>query len=129
LPKVGETVERNGYTLSVAKFEPASKPSGFGIRRPGNKLVGVELIIGNTNTNRLTVNPGSAELVDTGGFVYRFSLAGQYGKQLDVGDIGKGEKVRGWIAFEIPSDATVWAIRMPLGSPFGSEYLYAGVSR
>ncbi len=125
--KLGTTADNGGYTLSVVAFEPAPKLSRFYSATPGYKLVAAEVIVGNNKDDKMSVNPLYAHLVDTRGFVWQVELGGRDGNQLDAGDIGKGEKARGWVAFEIPADATPDAVRMDYGSLFSPISVYAAV--
>ncbi len=125
--KAGTSVDVGGYTLSVVGFELAPKPSVIYKPPPGYKLVAVEVIVGNNKDDKMSVNPLNAHLVDTRGFVWQVELGGRDGKQLDSGEIGKGEKVRGWISFEIPTDATPDAVRMEYGNMFSPTSVYGAV--
>jgi hypothetical protein len=125
--KVGATVDTAGYTLSVVAFEPIAKPSIIYAAKPGYKLVAVEIVVGNNKDDKMSVNPLYAHLVDTRGFLWAVKLGGRDGKQMDSGDIGKGEKVRGWVAFEIPTDATPDAIQYGFGNLFSPTKVYSAV--
>ena len=125
--KVGATVDTAGYTLSVVAFEPIAKPSIIYAAKPGYKLVAVEIVVGNNKDDKMSVNPLYAHLVDTRGFLWAVKLGGRDGKQMDSGDIGKGEKVRGWVAFEIPNDAMPDAIQYGFGNLFSPTNVYSAV--
>ncbi|CAB4147392.1 Domain of unknown function DUF4352 [uncultured Caudovirales phage] len=128
-PKSGETAEAQGYTLSAVGLEPVAKPGILYLVKKGYKLVGVEIVVGNTKADSASVNELNASIVDTRGFVWPMELAGRDGKGLDAGKIGKGERMRGWVAFEMPDDAIPDAVRYDAGGLFDSIVLYAGVSK
>lgn len=125
--KAGTTAESAGYTLSVVGFEPIAKPSIIYTAKPGYKLVAAEIVVGNNKDDKMSVNPLYTHLVDTRGFLWAAKLGGRDGKQIDSGEIGKGEKVRGWVAFEIPTDATPDAIQYGFGNLFSPTKVYSAV--
>lgn len=128
LTKLGETAESPSISLMVSAFEEKPKPGILYRSRAGYKLVAAEIIIGNPGANKLSVNPLYVRLVDSNGFLWEAELGGRDGKQLDSGDIDKGEKVKGWVAFTIPTDAVPSAIRVD-ADVFGDVVAYAGLSK
>jgi hypothetical protein len=66
-----------------------------------------------------------AILVDSNGFVYQPELAGRDG-QLDTVDLNAGEKAKGWVAFEVPENATPASIKYSV-EMFSNKLLQVGV--
>lgn len=125
IPKLGETAEEQGYSLSVTSVKDPAQPGMLYSPKEGTKLVGAELILGNVSgSEALSVNPLYAYLVDKDGYIYGAELAGM-DSQLDVVDLAVGEKVKGWVSFTLPKDAVPSYIKYQL-SPFGNTYLISG---
>jgi len=112
---LGDAVEQDGYTLSVVTFEDPTVPNTLYQAVEGQKLVAVEIVVGNVSGEQFTTNPASATLVDGEGFLHPPKLGSRDG-QLALQALNPGEKIRGWIAFEIPSEAIVASIKYPAGS-------------
>ena len=71
------------------------------------KLVAVEITLENTSSSdTLSVIPLYAFLVDNNGYVYSAELGGSNKGQIDTHNLAPGEKIKGWIAYMIPEDAT-----------------------
>ena len=114
--------EQYGYSLSSTAVEDPTTPSMFYEAKEGYKLVAIEIIVSNISGKTLSVYPSDAILVDSNGFVYRLEeLAGRDG-QLAVVNLNTGEKVKGWVAFEIPEDATPASIKY-LVETFSNKFL------
>ncbi|MDH7489935.1 MAG: DUF4352 domain-containing protein, partial [Anaerolineae bacterium] len=107
---LGDVFEQYGYSLSATAVEDPTTPGMFYKAKAGYKLVAVEIVVGNVSGETLGVNPLYATLVDSNGFVYQPELAGRDG-QLATVDLNAGEKVKGWVAFEVPEDATLASIK------------------
>jgi hypothetical protein len=122
---LGDIVERYGYLLSAITVEDPTTPGMFYEPESGKKLIAVEIIVGNVSGEALSVNPLYATLVDSGGFIYQPELAGREGQIVTV-DLSPGEKARGWIAFEVPEEATVASIKYAVET-FGSKVLQASL--
>jgi hypothetical protein len=124
---LGDVVEHYGCLLSAIAAEDPATPGMFYQDESGKKLVAVEIIVGNVSSEILGVNPLKATLVDGDGFTYQAELAARDG-QIATCDLSPGEKVRGWIAFEIPEGATGASIKYAVES-FGSKVLQASLTR
>lgn len=128
---LGQADEQHGYSLTAVQVEDPALPGMFYEPRPGTKLVAVEIIVGNVDAEPLSTNPLYTILVDAQGFVYTAELGGrdsQQDGQLDCIDLNKGEKVRGWIAFEVPSDAILHSLKYQV-ELFEDRYLRAGLAQ
>lgn len=126
LPRLGDVVEQFGYSLSASSLEDPAPPGILYEPKEGHKLVAVEIIVGNTSGDQITVNPLNAILVDSDGFLYAPELAGRDG-QIEVVDLTPGLKARGWVAFTIPDAAIPSSIKYAI-EPFSSAILQAGLS-
>ena len=103
---LGDVVEQGGIWLTALAVQDPATPGMFASIGEGNKLVAVEVVIGNTTDTPLSVNTFYAELVDTDGFTYQSKfMALDIDIELDTVTLFKGEKAKGWIAFEIPLEA------------------------
>jgi len=128
LPGLGEVVENFGYSLSATAVENPATPGILYTPRQGYKLVAIEIILGNASGSQsLSVNPLYAYLVDDDGFVYSTELGGRE-NQVATGQLSIGEKVRGWVAFEIPDNATPASIKYAT-ELFSGNYLQAGLTQ
>ena len=107
---LGEMVESEGYSLVVEVIEDPASPGILYTPLEGTRLVAVEIAVGNESGELITVNPLNTILVDTNGYLYEAELAGS-DNQLDLVDLNAGERVRGWVAFEIPEDAVPESVR------------------
>ena len=115
------------YTLEVVGVEdPTEENSVFYEAEEGQKLVAVEIVVSNIEGETITVNPLNATLVDDEGFTYGAELAARDGGQIEVMDIAPGEKVRGWIPFEIPENAKPTSIKYST-STFGGTTLQVNI--
>jgi hypothetical protein len=106
MPKLGETLQQGGYSLSATTVEDPATPGMFYKPETGKKLVAVEIIVGNVSVAKnLDVNALYATLIDKEGFTYKAEL-GSRDEQIETVQLAQGEKVRGWVAFKVP-EATV----------------------
>jgi len=106
--KLGDVVEKDGCTLSAITVEDPATPNEYLTElEEGTKMIGVEIVVGCTTCESISVNPLSASLVDNEGFTYQVELGGlENFEQIATVDIGPGEKVKGWVGFAIPEANT-----------------------
>ncbi len=123
---LGDVVEAHGMLLAALTVEDPTTPGMFYKATEGKKLVAVEIIVGNLSDEPLSVNPLNATLLDSEGFVYEPELAGRDG-QIATVDLSYGEKVRGWIAFEMPEDALPASIKLA-ASIFSDDFVRANLA-
>ena len=90
------------YSLSVVGVEDPATPRPRHEPKEGTKALAVEVILGNVSGDTHRVNPLNGTLVDQDGFSYYPELAAREGGYIDGIDLAPGEKVRGWIPFEVP---------------------------
>ena len=110
VPKVTyETVEagKNSYTVNEIR-DPA--PPGLGGVAVGKRLVAVDItqvgLVDEAPYNRLYFS-----VQDSDGYVYDYSFArADIEPNLRSGELAKGQKVRGWVTFELPESAILVSI-------------------
>lgn len=126
--KLGDTVEMDGFSLTVTSVDDPCKPSGFYTVKSGNRVIGVNVILANVSSqDKLSVNPLYATLIDSEGFTYQAAL-GSCDSQVDTVELAKGEKVRGTIGYEIPKDAKPASLKYQT-NPLGGSTLQAGLTK
>lgn len=124
---LGDVTEDFGYLLSAVNVEDPAKPGMFYTPESGKKLVAVEIIVGVSSGDPLSVNPLGTELLDSEGFSYQAELGG-VDNQLATVDISTGEKVKGWVAFSIPEEATPSSIKYSI-ELFGDTEIKANLEQ
>jgi hypothetical protein len=122
---LGDLVEQDGYSLVAEVLEDPTTPGSLYEPAEGRKLVAVQIVVGNEDAQPFTVNPLSAYLIDAGGYVYTAELGGR-AEQLELVDLGPGERVRGWVSFEIPEGSLPARIKYQM-TGFPLIELYAGL--
>jgi hypothetical protein len=110
IPSLGDVVEKDGYSLSAANVEDPATPGILYEAKEGMKLVAIEIVVGNISGEQISVNPLNATLLDNEGFSYKATLGGR-DEQIELVDLNPGEKVKGWIAFEIPNQTVPASIK------------------
>ena len=126
-PKLGDTVQKSGYTLSAVAVSDPATPGRFYKPASGKNLIAVEVVVGNVSGHKITVNSLGFVLVDQDGFVYKSEL-GALDKELELVEIGPGEKVKGWVAFQVPTGAIGNSIRYQ-NSSYPEIVLQTGLSK
>ncbi len=123
---LGDINEEYGYFLTGLSIEDPATPGSFYDPVEGQKLVAIEVVVGNISGEFISTNPLDFTLVDDDGFTYRTELGGRDGGQIALVDLNQGEKVRGWIAFSIPVESTPAKIKYEIGI-FSDEVLQASL--
>ena len=93
-----------GLQLEALKFEDPSTPLPTYIRRPGHRLVAVQLDAANISQERLDLDLTRAFLVDESGYVYAAELLGR-ADQMDGRPMSANAERQGWISFTLPEEA------------------------
>jgi len=102
--KIGDRTELNGTALTVMKVSRAAELSRFQKAKDGNEFVIAEVVIENVDKDKAPYNPLYFKVKDSDGFEYNADFtAGD--QSLKSGELAKGEKARGNIAFEVKKDA------------------------
>jgi hypothetical protein len=109
LGRVGETLALNGYTVTVNGVEKSENFSGaaYGQVKDGYMYVAIDVTVGSTRDKGISSGCLTCSLKDDKGFKFDQNMVG-YKKPLLPGDtdIPAGDKVRGWVTFEVPKTAT-----------------------
>lgn len=101
--KVGERVEQGGIVLTVTKVEKTDKLSDFQKAKDGSTFVVAEVLIENAGQDNAPYNPLYFKVKDSEGFEANASLG--VNSALASGELAKGEKARGMVAFEVKQAA------------------------
>lgn len=112
---LGDVVESGGYSFSVVAVEDPAKPGLFYQKQEGKRLVAVQVVVGNVSGDIQTSNALDVTFLDADGFSYQADLGGRDG-QLALVDLQKGERVMGWVAYQIPTDAKLGKVRYSISS-------------
>jgi hypothetical protein len=103
MPGVGDTASAADYQITLKSVRECRVESYL---RPKaeNLTLGVELVIEGTRDRDVPVSPFHAKLQDAEGNSYAATLAGCRPILPSV-RVAKGEKVEGWVSFELPRGA------------------------
>lgn len=122
---LGDTVEKDGYCLTVLTLEDPASPSTLYFPEEGKRLVAVEIVVGNISGTRFGVNPLNVTLVDREGRSYPPEVGAREG-QIATTVIDPGERVQGWVAFKVPTGAAPAALQMSR-EMFGETFFQIGI--
>ena len=122
---LGDFVEQYGYTVAALTVENPATPGGLYQVKPGKKLIAVEIIVGNISGKPIGVNPLNVTLFDSEGFAHQTELGGR-DNQIETTHLYQGEKVRGWIAFEVPEATKAVSIKYRI-EIFGNQFIQASL--
>ncbi|MCI0396597.1 MAG: DUF4352 domain-containing protein [Chloroflexi bacterium] len=113
---LGEVVEVEGYSLVAEAVEDPARAVELYWPRYGQRLVAVQIAVGNVSGPAIIVTPLNARLVDGDGFIYVIALGAGRNEQLEQVELSPGQSVSGWVAFEIPEDATLASLKYIVSS-------------
>jgi hypothetical protein len=106
--KIGQTVSKNGYLVTVNGVDTSLNFSGadYGKAKDGYAFIAIDITVGSTKDKGVSSNGLSCSLKDDKGFDFDETIIG-YKKPLLPGenDIPSGGKARGWVTFEVPQNA------------------------
>ena len=114
LANLGSVVQGHGYFVQGTAIEDPAKAGSLYQPESGRKLVAVQLVVGNVSGIPIWTNPYNSTLVDTDGFTYRPQLGARDGGQLEMVELDQGQRVWGWIPFQIPEEAKPRGIKYEL---------------
>lgn len=119
--RVGLPMTLNGLNLTVVSADTnATADSQYRTPAPGKKFVVAQLLYQNVGTD--PIDPGTWTLADSQGFIYQMTF-GVKEPSLDYHSINPGDKLRGYIAFEVPGNATGLALKAKIGDDTASVAL------
>ncbi len=105
LAQVGQTIEEQGYRFTVTNVESAAS---YGIydADAGKQLLAVEVLVESGTSSGVDVNPFYFSVQDLDGYEYTISIFGKDPSLQSQNDLPAGEKMRGWVTFEVPTTHT-----------------------
>ncbi len=107
ISKMRETVSQNDYLITVNGLERAESFNAQGKAKAGFTLVAIDFTVGSNRNKGISANLLYAGLKDNKGSEYsRVYFATKEPLLPTQSDIRTGEKVRGWVTFEVPLNAT-----------------------
>ena len=113
--EVGTAVALNSATVTVVSADLNYRSADeFTQPKAGNRFVAVEILYENTGTEKVSYGPFDWKLTDSSGFSYDHGYSGK-GPELHSGDLGPGEKARGFITYEVPQAAAGLVLKLTLG--------------
>jgi hypothetical protein len=110
---IGDFVISEGYSLTVLQVQDPATPGILYSAEPGTRLIAVEVVVGNVSGTTASPNVLNGILLDEDRLTYRAELAATDG-QLPLVELERGERVRGWIGFEVPENATPATLRFEM---------------
>lgn len=123
--RVGETLVQNGYVLIVNQVQRADIFQPFSKAKDGNIYIALDLTIQSSKDNGVQVNALNCSLKDSQGFKYNIGVFGKDPALASQNDLPRGDKIRGWVTFEVPKTASglTFEYRTLLGDVFLSVSL------
>ena len=100
---IGDRIEANGMALTVVKMERADTLGQFLKAKDGNTFVVAEVLIENVSQDKIPYNLLYFKVKDSDGFEYTPAIG--VDQPLNSGELTKGDKARGNVAFEVKKDA------------------------
>jgi hypothetical protein len=100
--KVGQRIVQEGYALTVISVESASH-YGYLTADAGKKLIALDVLIESGADQGVNVNPFYFKIKDSEGYQYNVELFGKDPALGSQNDLPNGEKMRGWVTFQIPA--------------------------
>ena len=102
--KAGERLDYRGYAMTVTNVERADDFPGARRARAGDTLIAVELLV-EGNTDHVQISPAHIWVAEPGGKVFRPHSTGRAPILQAQAEVPKGQRVQGWLTFEVPRDA------------------------
>lgn len=103
--QVGQVIDQGMYSLIINAVEEGETYSPYLNPDSGNHYVAVDLTIASKADEGVSVNEFNAVLKDSEGYQYRPTYTGKDPQLGAENDLPLGDKVRGWITFEVPDSA------------------------
>lgn len=105
----------SGYSLKVTAVEdPAQAAAGYE-PKPETRLIAVKVGLENVESDdAMAVDISNAVVTDDKGIDY-IAVAGGHDGELQSPELKKGERAEGWIAFQVPTDATLKSLTYRIG--------------
>lgn len=101
---VGDRVESAGVALTVNGVKRADSLSQVQRAKPGRTYLVADVTVENTGRDKAPYNPLYFKVKDANGYEYTGIPSGT-DQSLKSGELQPGDKARGTVAFDVPSDA------------------------
>lgn len=102
--KIGDKVQLGDYILTVNEAKDCVAKNRFMAPSAGNKFVYVDITQENDGMDSRDYNLWDFKLQDDKDFTYQTAMASCKEPGFSSGSLGKGQKTRGFITFEIPKE-------------------------
>ncbi|MCA9630050.1 MAG: DUF4352 domain-containing protein [Myxococcales bacterium] len=105
--KVGEEATQLDYKIKVSEVKQCT-PRYYekaSLKKAGHRLIAVEMTIESISDKPFTPGTYAMKIVDDEGLTYKYSFRGKCEPRLQTGSLNKGEKVKGWVTFEVGDKA------------------------
>lgn len=103
--KLGEKIITEDYILTVVNIETARQISKSIKTVEGKTFLSVEIVIESKNDTGFNISPNYARIKDSNNYEYTDLSNGKEPSLKSQTNLPKGEKVRGWVTFELPENA------------------------
>ena len=100
---IGSTVQFEGSSYSVHEVRDPVPPGYSGVDE-GNRFVAVD-VTQNGIEDGANFSLSNFSVQDADGYVYDLDVSADINPKFGYGSLAAGQRVRGWIAFQIPEDA------------------------
>ncbi|HQV26976.1 MAG TPA: DUF4352 domain-containing protein [Thermoflexales bacterium] len=112
--KVGQKLDYQGYSISVAAVEFGEDFPGARKARDGYTLAALDVIVASDRAKDVTFRPKYATLVGADGEEHAARASGRDPALEEVEDLPKGQSRRGWLTYEVPKNARKFQFRYSL---------------
>lgn len=102
--RIGERVESAGIALTVNSVNRADTLGQIMRAKPGRIFIVVDVSLESSARDKAPYNPLYFKVKDGNGYEYNGSSIGA-DNSLKSGELNQGEKVRGTVAFDVPTEA------------------------
>jgi|GEM_PF-5186692 len=111
-PKLGQTTEVGAAKYTVNAIQDNLPGSEFSKPPAGKRWLAIDVTI--EATGEVSYNPYDFSLQDADAFVYEptFVSGDAPAPDLSSGDLARGDRVRGWVFFEVPATAKLTSVRV-----------------
>ena len=105
--RLGEWAEGSGLAMVARAIEDPAVPDTTSYEpKPGTRLVAVHFELGSLSTTHHG-SPRETKLIDSRGVRHETAVYGAMAEHPEIGSVAveMGQRVSGWMAFELPEDA------------------------
>lgn len=107
--------ENAGYALRALAVEDPAQAAASYQASPDTRLVAVQVELENVSSDdAMAVDVANAVVTDDKGIDYQAVAGGREG-EVATGELKKGERAKGWIAFAVPKDSSLKSLTYRIG--------------